>query len=63
MLDVAFDEELSRVRSGHADRNLAVVRRLALNLLKQEHTAKVGIKAKRKRAGWDYQYLISVLSQ
>ena len=40
------------MRTGHADQNLAVVRHLALNLLKQERSAKVGIKAKRKKAGW-----------
>ena len=39
------------------------MRRLALNLLKQESTARVGIKAKRKKAGWDHDYLLKVLSQ
>ena len=63
VLDVAFDEDHSRVRTGHADQNLAVIRRLALNLLKQERTTKVGIKAKRKKAGWDFDYLLKVLSQ
>ncbi len=62
MLDVAFDENQSRVRTGHADQNLAIMRHLALNLLKQERTAKVGIKVKRKKAGWDFDYLIKVLS-
>ncbi len=51
------------MRTGHADQNLAVIRRLALNLLKQERTTKVGIKAKRKKAGWDFDYLLKVLSQ
>ena len=63
VLDVAFDEYHSRVRTGHADQNLAVIRHLALNLLKQERSAKVGIKAKRKKAGWDFDYLLKVLSQ
>lgn len=63
VLDVAFDEDHSRVRTGHADQNLAVIRHLALNLLKQERSAKVGIKAKRKKAGWDFDYLMKVLSQ
>ena len=36
---------------------------LALNLLKQERSAKVGIKAKRKKADWDFDYLFKVLSQ
>ena len=49
VLDVAFDEDHSRVRTGHADQNLAVIRHLALNLLKRERSAKVGIKAKRKK--------------
>ena len=62
VLDVAFDEDHSRVRTGHADRNLAVIRHWALNLLKQEPTAKIGIKAKRKKAGWDFDYLLKVLS-
>ena len=34
---------------------------MAVNMLKQETTAKVGIKAKRKKAGWDYDYLLKVL--
>ena len=63
VLDVAFDEDRCRVRTGHADQNLAVIRHLALNLLKQERSAKVGIEAKRKKAGWNFDYLMKVLSQ
>ena len=63
VLDGAFYEDHSRVRTGHAHQNLAVIRHLALNLLKQGRTTKVGIKAKRKKAGWDYDYLLKVLSQ
>ncbi len=62
VLDMAFDEDRCRVRTGHADQNLAVARHWALNLLKQERTAKIGIKAKRKKAGWDFPYLHKVLS-
>ena len=62
VLDMAFDEDHSRVRTGNADQNLAVIRHMALNMLKQETTAKVGIKAKRKKAGWDYDYLLKVIS-
>jgi len=60
-LDVSFREDLSRVRIGNAAENLSVIRRIALNLLKQEKTSKVGIAARRKRAGWDNQYLLKVL--
>lgn len=41
--------------------NLAIIRHIALNLLKQEKTAKNGVKNKRKRAGWDKDYLLKVL--
>src|SRR3990167_8490984 len=62
LLDVSFNEDLSRVRVGHAAENLAIVRRIALNLLKQEKTNKRGITCKRKRAGWDNKYLLKVLT-
>ncbi|MBI4498176.1 MAG: transposase, partial [Chloroflexi bacterium] len=61
VLDIAFREDESRVRSGHAAQNLAVLRRLALHLLRQDKTAKVGIKGRRLKAGWDEHYLLSVL--
>ena len=62
VLDMAFDEDRSRVGKGHADQNLAVARRLTLNLLKREQSVRVGIQAKRKKAGCDYDYLLRVLS-
>ncbi len=62
VLDIAFREDESRVRAGHAAQNLAVLRRLALNLLRRERTSTVGIKAKRLKAGWDESYLLSLLS-
>ena len=60
-LDVSFKEDLNRVRIGYAAENLAIVRRIALNLLKQEQSNKRGISCRRKRAGWDNQYLMRVL--
>ena len=61
ILDIAFREDDSRVRKDNAPENLAVLRHIALNLLKQEQTLKRGIKGKRKRAGWDNEYLEKVL--
>jgi predicted transposase YbfD/YdcC len=63
VLDIAFREDESRVREGHGAQNFAVLRHLALNLLRQEQTAKVGIKAKRLKAGWDEAYLCRILRQ
>jgi len=62
VLDVAFREDDSRVRQGNADQNMAIIRHIALNLLKQEITAKGGIKAKRLQAAWNEDYLVKVLS-
>lgn len=61
VLDIAFREDEARIRKDHAPQNMALLRQLALNLLKQETTAKVGIAAKRKMAGWDNNYLLKVV--
>jgi len=62
ILDVAFDEDDSRVRVGNAPENLALVRKITHNLLQQEKTLKRGIKTKRRMAGWDEAYLLKVLN-
>jgi hypothetical protein len=49
------------VRAGYADHNFAILRRIALNLLRQEKTAKSSIHTKRLKAGWNTDYLEKVL--
>ncbi len=61
VLDMAFREDESRIRNDHGPENFALLRQIALNLLKQEHTIKHGVKAKRLNAGWDESYLLKVL--
>ena len=62
ILDIAFREDECRVRKDHGPQNLAILRHIAVNLLKQEKTAKMGINNKRLRAGWDEAYLRKVLA-
>jgi len=61
VLDIAFREDESRIRKGNGDQNFAVLRHIALNLLKHNAISKLGIKNRRLRAGWDNDYLASVL--
>jgi predicted transposase YbfD/YdcC len=61
-LDVTFREDDNATYLGYAAQNLALIRRLALLLLKRETSVKVGLQAKRMRAGWNNDYLLKVLS-
>jgi predicted transposase YbfD/YdcC len=61
VLDIAFNEDDCRIRKDHAPVNFALLRQVALNLLRQEKTQKNGIKVKRSKAGWDDAYLFKVL--
>lgn len=60
-LDVHFHEDQNRIRRDNAPENAAVLRHLALSLLKQEKTAKLGVASKRLKCGWDLDYLMTVL--
>ena len=60
-LDVTFDEDKLRARMKNAAQNLAVMRRMVLNVLKQEKS-KGSLKGKRKKAGWSEQYLLQLLT-
>lgn len=61
VMDVCFREDQSRARAGYAAENLATLRRLALNLHKQDQTKKRGIRGKQLNAGWDHAYLARLL--
>jgi len=61
VLDVAFREDDSRIRKEAGPQNMAILRRLALNLLKRESSVKRGIQGKRFLAGWDNDFLFKVL--
>ncbi len=62
VLDVVFHDDLARLRTGHGPENMAVVKHMALNLLNK--TARTdSLKTRRKRAGWDEEYLQAVIKQ
>lgn len=61
-LDVAFGEDASRKRKDNAPQNFSTLTKIALNLLKNEKSLKIGVKSKRMKAGWDDMYLIKVLN-
>ena len=59
-LDVSFAEDLDRKRVANAAQNFSLLNRIALNLLQQDKTTKLGIKGKRLKAGWDNDYLLAL---
>ncbi|GHT43476.1 H repeat-associated protein YdcC [Bacteroidia bacterium] len=61
VLGVGFNEDGSRKRNGFAAQNYSLLNRIALNLLKNDRTTKVGVRGKRLKAGWDYNYLIKLI--
>lgn len=60
-LDVAFGEDFNRKRAANAAQNFSLINKIVLNLAKNEKTCKLGIKSKRKIAGWDENYLLKIL--
>jgi predicted transposase YbfD/YdcC len=60
-LDVTFGEDQRRLRLGHADANFSLLRRTSLSLLKNNTTAKIGVKNKRLNAAWSDDYRLQVL--
>lgn len=66
-LDVIFNEDASTKRAGTAAENFSFISKIAINLLNQDDyrvgARKVSMKIKRKKAGWDNQYLLTILSK
>src|SRR5215212_6977452 len=63
VLDVTFREDDSRVRDQHAARNFAVLRKIALNLVSRDRSAKASVRAKRKKAAWNDRYMLQLLTE
>ena len=62
VLDVAFSEDQSRKRTGNAAQNFSVILKIALNLLKNDKSVKIGVKGKRLKAAWSNAYLLKILN-
>ncbi len=62
ILDVGFGEDTAQSCSGYSAENLAVIRHIGINLLSRDKDSKVGVKTRRLQAGWDDNYLKTVLS-
>ena len=61
MLDVTFREDDSRVRDRTAARNLALLRKIALNIVGRDQTSKASVRARRKKAAWNDSYMLQLL--
>jgi hypothetical protein len=62
ILDVTFREDDSRVRDRTAARNLAVLRKIAINLIGRDRTSRISMRARRKQAAWNDEYMLSLLA-
>ena len=62
VLDVTFREDDSRIRDRTAARNLAILRKIAINLISCDRTPRISIRARRKQAAWNDDYMLSLLA-
>ncbi len=62
VLDMAFREDESRKRANNVAENVNILRHIALNLLKQDKSCKLGIASKRRRCSYDCEYLVKILN-
>lgn len=60
-LDIGFREDESQIRAGNAAENINVLHHIGINLLKREKSCKLGMASKRKKCGYDLDYLYKVL--
>jgi predicted transposase YbfD/YdcC len=61
VLDISFREDESRIRAGNAAENFSIMRKIALNILKNDKSYKNGVKGKRRGAGWDDEYRSKII--
>ncbi len=61
MLDITFQEDGNRTRKDNSPENLSTLRRIAINLAKQDRATKASLKGKRRMAGWDENYLLRLV--
>ncbi len=61
VLDVTFREDDSRVRDRTAARNLALLRKIALNIVGRDRTSKASVRGRRKKAAWNDAYMLKLL--
>jgi hypothetical protein len=59
---VAFREDHSLIHEGNAPQNISLLRKIALALLKMDSSRKACVARKRKMAGWDNEYALSIIS-
>jgi len=62
VLDVTFREDDSRVRDRTAARNLALLHKIALNIVGRDKTTKASVRARRKKAAWNDAYMLKLLA-
>jgi predicted transposase YbfD/YdcC len=62
ILDVNFGEDYARNRKGHSAENMAILRHMVVNLIKKERSSKTSFRGKRRKASWNNDYLITLLS-
>jgi predicted transposase YbfD/YdcC len=62
VLDVVFNEDKARNRKDHSAANMAIIRHMALNLVKADKSSKTSIRGRRLKAGWDDNYLMKIIA-